>query len=867
MSNYIVDEITAPFRAGGKTGGKTASGPPGSWLFLMAWRDSRRNRSRLLLFVSSVILGIAALVAIYSLGDNLRKDIDEQAASLVGADLEISSNKAIDPALRNMFDSLGDRKSEERSFASMVFFPKSQGTRLAQIKALNGDFPYYGSLETSPLEAAKIFRTGQSAIVDKTLMLQYNVKVGDSIKIGNLSFLIAGSLLKAPGQTGLAASVAPTVYIPLSYLEQTGLSQKGSRINYKFYYKYDRPVNIQQLVKTLEPRLDKEGINYNTIENQKENTGRSFSDLTKFLSLVGFIALLLGCIGVASAIHIYIKEKVGSIAILRCLGVKAKQAFLIYLIQILGIGLAGSIIGAVLGTVIQQFLPIVLKDLLPVEITTSLSWSAIGQGILLGICISLLFALLPLVSLRKISPLNTLRISFTDTTMKRDKLKWAVYLLILVFIFFFTKQQLPTWMEALFFTAGLLVAFGLLTGMARLTMWAVRKFFPSSWSYLWRQGLANLYRPNNQTIILIVSIGLGTFFICTLFSIQSILLSRISLSASGNQPNMILFDIQSAQKDQVAALAKQFKLPVLQQVPIVNMRLESINGNNNEKIQNKDSGFRRGAFTREYRVTYRKGLTTSEKITQGQWHGTVEGAAQTVYVSIEEGWAKRQRLEIGDTLVFNVQGAPVSTIVGSFRDVDWSRVQTNFLVVFPTGVLENAPQFNVLLTRVSSDEASAHFQRAMVKSFPNVSIIDLGLVLKTLDEILGKIGFVIRFMAGFSIITGLVVLIASVLISKYQRMQESVLLRTLGASRKQILTITALEYFFLGALASLTGIVLSLLASWALATYTFKTVFSVSVLPLVIAFASICLLTVAIGLMNIRGVLKRSPLEVLRGES
>jgi putative ABC transport system permease protein len=337
----------------------------------MAWRDSRRNRSRLLLFISSIILGIAALVAIYSLGDNVRKDIDAQAAGLIGAD-----------------------------FASMVYFPKSEGTRLVQIRALKGEFPYYGALETAPAEAGKSFRTTQAALVDKTLMLQYNAKVGDSIKVGNVSFLIAGTLLKGPGQTGLSTSVAPPVYIPLDYLEQTGLSQKGSRINYRFYYKYDKGVNIQQLVKSIEPRLDKEGFNYNTIESQKENTGRSFADLTNFLSLVGFIALLLGCIGVASAIHIYIKEKVSSIAILRCLGVKAKQAFLIYLIQIVGIGLVGALAGAVLGTVIQQFLPLVLKDFIAVEITTGISWVAIAQGIALGVFISLLFALLPLYASR-----------------------------------------------------------------------------------------------------------------------------------------------------------------------------------------------------------------------------------------------------------------------------------------------------------------------------------------------------------------------------------------------------------------------------------------------------------------------------------
>ena len=207
------------------------------------------------------------------------------------------------------------------------------------------------------------------------------------------------------------------------------------------------------------------------------------------------------------------------------------------------------------------------------------------------------------------------------------------------------------------------------------------------------------------------------------------------------------------------------------------------------------------------------------------------------------------------------------TIVGSLREVNWGGIQTNFLVVFPTGLLEDAPQFHVLLTRVPSQQVSANFQQAMVKAYPNVSIIDLGLVLRVLDDLLGKIGFVIRFMAGFSIVTGLVVLVSSVLISKYQRLQESVLLRTLGGSRKQIFTITALEYFFLGTLAALTGILLALAASWALAKYMFETPFQPALMPVIILFGLVCLLTVIIGLTNSRGILNRSPLEVLRAEA
>jgi putative ABC transport system permease protein len=765
-----------------------------------------------------------------------------------------------------MLMKLGEKRSEERAFASMIYFPKNQGTRLVNVRALSGEYPYYGDIETSPVTASRTFRLERKALVDKTVMLQFDVQAGDSVKVGELTFEIAGVLNKAPGQTGFSSSVAPIVYIPLAYLEQTGLSQKGSRITYNFYYKFDEEVDVQKLAKKLEPQLEKSDLDYETIESRKENTGRSFEDLTEFLALVGFIALLLGCIGVASAIHIYIREKINTIAILRCLGASSRQAFIIYLIQIIGIGLIGSMVGALLGTLIQQFLPMILGDFLPVKITVAISWAAIAQGILLGLIISILFALLPLISVRNISPLNTLRLSFQETSLFKDPVKWLVYFIIVSFVFGFTYLQMGSLKKTVFFTAGVLAGFLVLAALAYAMMWLARRYFPSSWSYLWRQGFANLFRPNNQTLILVVSIGLGTAFICTLFFVQDILINRVTLSSSKNQPNMVLFDIQSDQKAAVSNLTKSMNLPVLQEVPIVNMRMTEIKGRTAADYK-KDSvawGAMRG-LEREYRVTYRDSLSDSEEIIDGKWIGRAE-PGKPVYVSIEDGYARRIGVKVGDELKFNVQGAPLKALVGSTRKVDWNRIQTNFILIFPAGVLEDAPQFHVLLTQVPSNELSAKYQQAVVRTFPNISMIDLGLVLSVLDEILDKMGFVIRFMAGFSIITGLIVLISSVLISKYQRIRESVLLRTIGASRKQILVITALEYFFLGALAAGAGIILSLIASWSLARFTFETSFTPDILPVIVLFLIITSLTVLIGLFNSRGILNRPPLEVLRSD-
>lgn len=836
------------------------------WLLQMAWRDSRRSRSRLFLFISSVILGIAALVAIYSLGNNLNDEINNQAASLLGADLEISGNEIATAPIQHLLDSIGGSQSEQRNFASMVLFPKDGGTRLVQVRALSGQFPFYGALETNPVSSANSFRTQQQALVDETLMLQFGAKTGDSIKIGEVTFAIAGELLSAPGQTGFAASVAPVIYIPLSYLKETNLMQKGSRISYHYYVKFDKPVDASKLTDQIKSILKKEDYNYATVQTQKEDTGRSFGDLTRFLSLVGFIALLLGCTGVASAVHVYVKEKINSIAILRCLGVRASQAFIIFLLQILIIGFIGSLAGAFLGVVIQQFLPVLLKDFLPITIMPTFSWTAIVEGVLLGTGISVLFALLPLLSIRKVSPLQALRVSFEPAGSRRDPVKLLIYLLILLFVYGFAYIQIGSFLQAIYFTAGIGFALGVLTAMARTLMWLVKRFFPSAWSFLWRQGLANLYRPNNQTIILIIAIGLGTALISTLFFIQSILLSRVSIAEGEGQPNMVLFDIQSSQKQGVADLIKEYNMPLKENIPVVNMRLEKINGiTSSEIIKDSTQKFSRNIFSREFRVTYRDSITSSEKITKGTWTGiaTDTGIAP---ISLEENYARRNGLSIGDTMTFNVQGVMIPTIVGSFREVDWSRIRTNFLVVFPKGVIDDAPQFAVILTKVASKDESAKFQQEMVREYPNVSIIDLGLVLTILNSIMEKIGFVIRFMGGFSILTGLVVLISSVLISKYQRLQESVLLRTLGASRKQILSIIALEYFFLGLLAALTGILLALAGGWALAHFLFDTSFQPDLLPVLVLGFIVCSLMVMIGVINSIGLLNKPPLEVLRKE-
>ena len=281
-----------------------------SFILKTAWRDSRRSRSRLLLFMSAIVLGIAALVAINSFGDNLARSIDAQAQELLGADLTVSAAQPPSQKTKNLLQSIGNERSIETAFASMVLFPRTSGVRLAQVKALEGGFPYYGTWEVQPAWAVAQFRQQSKpvALVDDALLVQFGAQVGDSVRVGNQSFLVAGRVLKTPGGTAATAAVAPTVFLPATYLAKTDLLQKGSRVNYKYYYKFAKGTNVEWLVKHIEPILDKASLTTDTVANRKEQTGRAFADLTRFLNLVSFVALLLGCVGVASAVQLYVKE-------------------------------------------------------------------------------------------------------------------------------------------------------------------------------------------------------------------------------------------------------------------------------------------------------------------------------------------------------------------------------------------------------------------------------------------------------------------------------------------------------------------------------------------------------------------------------
>jgi putative ABC transport system permease protein len=855
----------------------------------MARREGRGSRRRLALYMSAITLGVAALVAINSFRKNVTAAIGAQAREVLGADLELSSRQRFDSVVQGVLDSTarsGVPVSRVTSFASMALALRSGGTRLVEVRATEGGFPYYGTIETEPAAAWGALATGPHALVDPALLIQLDAQVGDTLAVGEARFAVAGVVTRYPGDIALRTAIGPRVYIPAAYLDATQLLRTGSMARYLAYLKLEPPTAVQKFLNRNNPTFRTHGVGYDTVAEREAELTDSLDVLARFLGLVGLVALLLGGVGVASAVNVFAKEKLEIAAVLRCLGATQATVFGIYLLQAGAMGLLGAAAGAVLGVIVQWQLPRLLADFLPIAVPTGVDYASVAAGLGIGVWVAVVFALLPLLSIRDVPPLAALRKEFEPAGPARGQ-RFTAYLAIAASVLGLSLWQAPRFRSGIAFALGVAATTLILWVGASLLTGAVRRFFPRRARYVVRQGVANLFRPHNQTTAVTLAVGFGIFLIATLYVVQRNLLDRLRLDTRPDRPNVVMFDIQRDQIAGVRTLLRDRGIAVLQETPIVTARISAINGRTVQQLIAAPDGYRRArwALRREYRNTYRDSLMSSEQVVAGEWwpHRPVgSGAAEEAggaaagarafsaapgppaAISVEQDLAKELAVSLGERITWDVQGVPVESRITSLRRVSWARFEPNFFVVFQPGVLEHAPQNFVLLTRITDRTIRAQAQRDLVLRYPNIAALDLTLVQQTLDAVLRSVSVAIRFMALFSMVSGLLVLVGSIATTRFQRMRESVLLKTLGASRRQIIGITLTEYSALGALAGVTGVVLAGVAGWALMRFFFDVPFRLPALPLASLAVAAGLITTLVGLANSRRVLDQTPLAVIR---
>ncbi len=839
------------------------------WVLKMAWRDTRRSRGKLALFAFSVIFGVAALVAVNSLRSNLEAEVDRQSRALLGSDLEFRSSDAFDEDMEAYFETLGavDEAIDTR-LSTMAYFVKSDQTRLVSMRAMAGGFPWYGTMDTRPENLTLDPSQGRVALVEESLMIQYDLEIGDAIKLGEAEFKVIGELMRLPGESSLGSSFSPRILIPHAFLEETDLLGFGSRKSFVKHFIFENGVSpeLNRELNEREREFRANGVRFDTVEEQKRSIGNMLNEMTSYMSLVGFVALLLGGVGIAGAVQVYLKEKSESMAVLRCLGCSGSVSMQVFCIQIFIVGFVGCLLGSIVGVGVQAALPQVLGVFVPFDVAFEIVWSSLAEAFLFAWVLTSLFAFLPLLPLRALSPMRAIRSSMGVTPARRDWLVWLAVAAIGGVTLLFSILQTERLRDAAGVFGGIVVAILVLAIAGMALRGALRRLSPRSLPFVWRQGLSNLYRPNNRTVSLIVMIGMGAFLIYTLYLCEVSILKRGEINDQDDKPNTVFFDVQSDQVDVVKGLADELETELKFHDAMITMRLTHVRERPVSELR-RERNLERWALGREYRSTYRSELRAHEPLLAGEFTPTASlDSSDPIPVSVEERIVEALQLSLGDRLSWDVQGFPVETVVTSIRKVDWRQMQPNFFVVFPSGVLEDAPANHMLAIRADGTDTIAALQGAVVKQFPNVSAINLTMVLETLKDVFDKVGFVIRFMASFTILTGLIALVSTVLTSRYQRMRESVLLRSLGASIGQTRRIMAVEYFLLGGLGSATGIGLSLGGAWAMTQFVFEIDLYV---PWGVTIGSILVigsLTLITGMLNSLGIASRSPIEALRYE-
>ena len=839
----------------------------------MAVRETRASWRRLLFFFMCIAVGVAAIVTLRSVIQSVRIVFGSEARSLLAADVLIGTNREWPAEARKTLDQrLAEAGSGERTETietPTMVRPADRSkavAKMAELRAVQPAFPLYGSvvLQGAPVYAHAMLRD-HGALVRPELLTALGVQVGEAITIGRAAFTIRGVIASEPGRRVGGFSLGPRVMIDYDDLPSTGLLSFGSRADRRLHVKVpdDR---IDALVRTLREDFKDDFINTRSYRSTEDQIGRDFDRAENYLSLVGLVIVILGGIAVSSVTRVFILQKMRSIAVLKCVGARSAQIIAVYILQVMTLGLAGSLLGVALASGVIAAIPIALgaSTSILAQVRYGVTWSAAVQGVGIGILVSLLFSVVPLLQVRFIKPSLLLR----DETLRRHRDALSIAAIVIVSV---SLVALTAW-QAASLRAGLVVCAGF-TGLAVVLHFAgvglVRLIAPmaSSRSFPLRHAVLHLSRPGNQTRVILLAVGLGAFFIVGIRSLQASLLGEFSVQVASDGPDMFLLDVQKAQVDGVRAFLgdKSHGAGEFQLIPVLRARVVGVSGRE-MTLEGADEVRQRGvSLGREFTLTYRDHLEANERVIQGAFWSS---AAPEPEVSVEREIAQRARLHVGDTMRFDVLGRTISARVSSIRDVEWRESRNGgFVFVFRPGVLDQAPQTYVAPLKGPAGVAErTRFQHDLVERFPNVSVIDFHEVLETIRDVMSKVTLAITVVGALVMFSGGLILIGAVAMTKFQRVYEAAVFKTLGANTRTIGRMLLLEYGVLGSLAGLIGSLGAIVLTWGVSRYALEIPWRVFAGEHVAGVVLTAVLVAAIGVFSSLDVLRNKPLATLRAE-
>jgi putative ABC transport system permease protein len=830
----------------------------------LAWRETRGAWRHFAGFLACIALGVGALVAVLSVAASLDRSLGREARALLGGDVELRSGRPLDPAAEAPVRDLARRGAavaRVRELVAMARSPAGGGTLLVELKAVDGGYPLYGRLDTVPARPLDQLLAGGGVVVEEAVLGRLGLAAGDTLLIGDATLTVTGVVRKEPDRAASLFTLGPRVLLNAASLDATGLVRFGSRVRHRTLVRLPAGLEPRAARAALIEAMADPAVRVATFDEAQPGLRRFFDQLTTYLRLVGVTSLLVGGIGVAAAVRAFLARKVGTIAILRCLGASARTLTAVYLVQALALGALGSLAGAALGTAAQLALGPLLQPFVPFDLEARAAPGAVATGLLAGCLATLLFALWPLLSARAVPPAILLRHPVNAGSV-RPRRPWATGAAVAGGLAALALWQAgPLRIGAIFLGA----AAGAL-GLLVLAAWATRRLagrIPRPRSLAWRQGLHALTRPGSQTIGVTVALGIGVTLLTAVALLERGLTRQLDLERRREAPSFFFVDVQPDQADAfrqtIAAIPGASPAAL---VPVVRARLTGINGAPivRERWAGREDAWR---FTREYVLTFADEPPAGTVVTRGRWWTASDRGR--AWISVEAEAARALGVDLGGTLTFDVQGIPVEAQVLSLRKVDWQTLGANFFVIFSPGPLDGAPLAYLATARVPPG-ADGAVQERVATAFPNVTAIPVRDVLERVTGVVDRIAVAVRLVALFVLGAGFTVMAEALAQSRAQRLYESVLLRTLGATRGRVARAFAVEYGCLGLVAGLGGATTGALTAWLVLRFVLDVPPALEAAPVGVALLATVVLAVGVGFLGTFRLLGRKPLPVLRGE-
>jgi putative ABC transport system permease protein len=691
--------------------------------------------------------------------------------------------------------------------------------------------------------------------------------VGDRLEVGAAHFTITGVVEREPDGPASLVTLGPRVMIGAGALERTGLMQPGSRVRYRVLLRLPESIGSRSAREDLARQVQDPSVRVSSFDEAQPGLRRFFTQLTTYLGLVGLASLLVGGIGVASSVSTFVRRQMPTIAILKAIGADARTLLATYLVQTLALGALGSLVGATLGVMLQPVLIRVLSGLVPFTLEAHAEPWTIARGVAMGVLVTFLSALWPLLEVRAVRPSLLLRRDVDQAALSPPR-PWAAALPIVAGLVALSLWQAGSLVVGGIFLGASAAALAALMLLSRALV-AVSARLPRLPSLAWRQGVAALRRPGGQSARVVVSLGVGVMLLVAIGFLEESLGRQIDHEQRREAPSFFFIDLQADQRDAFTRVVRDAGSAPAVVTPVIRSRLAAIDG---RPITREDVDIRRARnddtvwyLTREYVLTYAAVPPPSNTLTAGRWWTPAEAASGGPRISVEEAAARALGVQVGSRLTFDIQGVEVEAEVMSLRKVDWQSLSTNFFVIFSPGALDDAPATFVATARVPAAAEHA-LQDRVVAAFPNVTAIPVRDILERVSAVLAEIAVAIRLIALFTVGTGFVVMAGALTASRYQRLYESVVLRTLGATRGVVARTFAVEYACLGAAAGIGGTVLAVALAWGVLRFVLDTPWAFEPAAMLLGVVLTVALAVAIGFLATFRLLGHKPLSVLRGE-